>query len=171
MKKNQLNSNEYNSYYQVYLDTVEDLDLITNLKQNSKRIVSFLESVPDQKFDYAYEDGKWTIKELIQHVIDTERIFTYRALSFSRNEKALLPGYNHDNYVVTSKANLRSKQSLLNEYKYLRQATVSLFESFTDEMLLQIGNANNANISVRAIGFIIIGHENHHIQIIKERYL
>jgi len=171
MKKDQLNTNEYNLYYQTYIDNAGELNLREGLKRNGNVTISFLESLPEEKYDYAYADGKWTIKELIQHIMDTERVFTYRALSFARKDKTVLPGYDQDEYAVSSEANRRSKQSLLIEYKALRLASISLFESFTDDMLQQIGNANNSNMSVRAIGFILIGHENHHCQIIKERYL
>ncbi|WP_033958259.1 DinB family protein [Psychroserpens jangbogonensis] len=171
MTKDQLNTNEYIAYYQVYIDNAGELDLIEGLKQNGEATISFLESLSEDKYDFAYADGKWTIKELVQHIMDTERVFTFRALSFARKDKTNFPGYDQDEYAVTSEANKRSKQSLLEEYKALRQSTVALFENFTDEMLLQIGYASNNDISVRAIGFILIGHENHHCQIIKERYL
>jgi uncharacterized damage-inducible protein DinB len=171
MKKNQLNTNEYHSYYQTYMDTVSDIELIEGLKQNGEYTLSFFESISNQKFEFAYAEGKWTIKELVQHIIDTERVFTYRALAIARKDKTSLPGYDHDVYALSSQANKRSKQNLLNEYKSLRQATVLLFESFTDDMLLQMGNANTQAISVRALGFILMGHENHHSRIIKERYL
>lgn len=171
MTKDQLNTNEYIPYYQVYIDNAGELDLIEGLKQNGEATISFLESLSEEKFDFAYADDKWTIKELVQHIMDTERVFTFRALSFARKDKTNFPGYDQDEYAVTSEANKRSKHSLLEEYKVLRLSTVALFENFTDDMLLQIGYASNNDISVRAIGFILIGHENHHCQIIKERYL
>lgn len=171
MKKEELSAKEFNPYYQVYIDNAGELDLIEGLKKNGDATISFLNSVAEQTYDYAYAEGKWSIKEVIQHIMDTERVFTYRALSFARRDQTVLPGYDQDEYAITSNANIRTKPSLLNEYKALRLATVALFESFTDEMLQQIGNANNSDISVRAIGFILIGHENHHCKIIKERYL
>lgn len=171
MTKSQLETNECNSYYQTYINKAGDLELIDGLKKNAEDIYLFFESIPEDKYDYAYAEGKWTIKEVIQHIIDTERIFSYRALSFARQDKTALPGYEQDDYAVTSRANQRTKNSLLIEYKALRSATVSLFESFSDEMLKGIGNASNSDISVRAIGFILIGHENHHCQVIKDRYL
>jgi uncharacterized damage-inducible protein DinB len=171
MTKNQLNQNEYHSYYQTYLNKVGTLNLIEGLRQNGDETISFLESLSDEQFDFAYAEGKWTIKEVVQHIIDTERVFTYRALAFARTDKTALPGYDQDEYALTCKANNRTKHSLLKEYKALRLASVALFESFSDDMLVRIGNASNSDISVRAIGFILIGHENHHSQIIKERYL
>lgn len=171
MTKDLLNDNEYNSYYKLYLDKVGELDLIEGLRQNGDAVISLLESIPEETYDFTYAEGKWTVKELVQHIIDTERVFTYRALSFARNEIEALPGYNENEYAAASNANKRSKQSLLKEYRVLRLATVALFESFTDDMLLRIGNASKSDVSVRALGFILIGHENHHCQIIKERYL
>jgi len=171
MTKDLLNDNEYNSYYKLYLDKVGELDLIEGLRQNGDAVISLLESLPEETYDFTYAEGKWTVKELVQHIIDTERVFTYRALSFARNEIEALPGYNENEYATASNANKRSKQSLLKEYRALRLATVALFGSFTDDMLLRIGNASKSDVSVRALGFILIGHENHHCQIIKERYL
>ncbi|WCO03266.1 DinB family protein [Psychroserpens ponticola] len=171
MTKDQLNANEFIPYYQNYIDKAGELNLIEGLTQNGNAICTFLESISKEKYDYAYEDGKWTIKELIQHIIDTERVFSFRALAFARKDKTLLPGYDQDEYGITSNANKRTKQSILKEYKALRVATIALFESFTDDMLKQFGNASNNDISVRAIGFVLIGHENHHCNIIKERYL
>lgn len=167
----QLQTNEYHSYYQLYLDKVGNFDLLEGLRQNGKLTAQFLESIPEETYDYAYAKDKWTIKEVVQHIIDTERIFTYRALSFARHDTTALPGYDQDQYAETCQANRRTKKSLIDEYKALRQASLVLYESFTDEMLLQIGNASHSDVSVRAIGFILIGHENHHAQIIKERYL
>ena len=171
MTKNQLNSNECNPYFLTYINKAGDLNLLDGLKENGNITLNFFKSLVEDKYDFSYAEGKWSIKELLQHIIDTERVFTYRALSFSRKDAVALPGYNENEYAAASEANKRSKQSLLNEYKALRLATIALYESFSEEMLLQIGNASNSDLSVRAIGFILIGHENHHCQIIRERYL
>lgn len=171
MNKSGLHENEYHSYYQTYIDKVGPSDLIEGLRNNGKDTISFLGTLSEEQFDFAYADGKWTIKEVVQHIMDTERVFTYRALAFARKDKTALPGYDQDEYALTCEANNRSKHSLLQEYKAIRLASVALFESFSEDMLVQIGNASNSAISVRAIGFILIGHENHHCQIIKERYL
>lgn len=171
MIKGQLQEHEYNSYYQTYLSKVGNIELISGLQDNGEKIISFLESLSEEQFDYAYAEGKWTIKEVVQHIIDTERVFTYRALAFARKDNTALPGYDQDEYASTCEANTRSKDSLLKEYRALRLSTVALFESFSEDMLTQMGVASNSGISVRAIGFILIGHENHHYQILKERYL
>jgi uncharacterized damage-inducible protein DinB len=123
------------------------------------------------KFDYQYAEGKWTIKEIIQHLIDSERVFSYRALRISRNDKTPLPGFDENDYVANSNGKERSLQSLLTEMAVVRQSTLSLFNSFSHEQLTKIGNASNREVSVRAIGFIIIGHQKHHQKVFSERYL
>jgi hypothetical protein len=123
------------------------------------------------KFDFRYAEGKWTIKEIIQHVIDTERIFSYRALRISRNDKTPLPGFDENEYVINTDANNRHLQSLLTELSLVRQSTIALFKSFTPMQLERLGVASNNDISVRAIGFILIGHQKHHQKIFMERYL
>jgi uncharacterized damage-inducible protein DinB len=123
------------------------------------------------KFDYQYAEGKWTIKEIIQHLIDSERVFSYRALRISRNDKTPLPGFDENDYVSNSNGKERSLQSLLTEMAVVRQATLSLFNSFSQEQLTKIGIASNKEVSVRAIGFIIIGHQKHHQKVFSERYL
>jgi uncharacterized damage-inducible protein DinB len=123
------------------------------------------------KFDYQYSEGKWTIKEIIQHLIDSERVFSYRALRISRNDNTPLPGFDENYYVANSNGKERSLQSLLTEMAVVRQSTLSLFNSFSEEQLTKIGIASNREVSVRAIGFIIIGHQKHHQKIFEERYL
>lgn len=166
-----LNTNEYGSFYQPYIDICGQKELLEELKGSLNDTTSFFFSIPDDKIDYSYEPGKWTIKELIQHLIDSERIFTYRALRFARKDNTELMGYDHDNYVPESKANRRDYSELIEEYKNVRQGSIFLYESFTEDMLLAAGIANNNSISVRAIGFIIVGHCKHHVNVIKERYL
>ncbi len=171
MTTNDLISEEYASFYRPYIDKAQNLDLKEGLRQNFEKIYEFLNTIPESKLEYRYADDKWTIKEVIQHIIDTERIFAYRALRIARQDPTPLPGFEQNDYVPVSFANNRNIAELLADYKAVRQATISLFDSFTDTMLMQIGVANNCPISVRALGFITIGHENHHCNVIKERYL
>lgn len=166
-----LNINEYNPYYDNYISKVNKATLNDGLATNYKTIELFLKSIPHDKLEYRYADGKWTIKEIVQHLIDTERVFTYRALRIARKDQTPLPGYDENAFATTSASNARSFDSLLAEYVALRAATIALFTSFTNTMLLEKGIASGSAISVRAIGFILIGHENHHCEIIKERYL
>ncbi|MDG5491949.1 DinB family protein [Psychroserpens sp. SPM9] len=171
MTKEDLKKDEYNPYYQQYIQKSGDVTLTEGLKNNGDLTIAFLESIPEEKLEYRYAEGKWTIKEIIQHLIDTERVFTYRALCIARGDKTLFPGYDQDEYAANSEANKRSMFSLMNEYKAVRLASIIMFESFSEAMLKRIGVASNSNLSPRAVAFIVIGHENHHCEIINERYL
>jgi uncharacterized damage-inducible protein DinB len=171
MTREDVLKDEYNPYYQQYILKSGNATILEGLKGNGDKTIAFLETITQDKLEYQYEEGKWTIKEIIQHLIDTERVFTYRALCIARGDKTLFPGFDQDEYVLSSGANSRSVSSLLQEYKALRSASVNLFESFSQEMLRCVGIASNSNLTPRAVAFIIIGHENHHCEIIKERYL
>jgi len=171
MTKNDLNPSEFNPYYGTYITQTGTLSLRDGLKSSGAKTVSFLESIPLEKLEFRYAKGKWTIKEIIQHLMDAERIFSYRALRIARQDKTPLPGFEQDDYVVPSQANKRSFEDLVNELKSIKSSTVTLFNSFSDDMLMQLGTASNSPFSVRAIGFIIMGHEIHHCKVIKERYL
>ena len=166
-----LNTSEYGAFYQPYLEICGNKELIEGLKFNLEKTSEFFKSIPRMKHEYSYEKGKWTIKELIQHLIDTERIFAYRALRFARNDSTDLPGYDHNDYVPQSKANKRELNELIEEFTAVRNSSISLFKSFSENMLLKSGNANNNPMSVRAIAFILVGHCNHHCKVIEERYL
>lgn len=171
MFRNELNSDEYNSYYQPYIDKVEDIELLDALKHNQKTVISFIKSIAEDRLCYRYADGKWSIKEIVLHLIDTERIFAYRALRIARNDKTEMSGFDQDFFVSHSYADNRSIHDLLSEYESVRMATISLFANFDDKTLSEKGIANNSSLSVRAAAFIIAGHEKHHLQIIEERYL
>ncbi|RZJ68324.1 MAG: DinB family protein [Flavobacterium sp.] len=171
MKPSQLMPGEYPAYQKTYIDTVEEIDLIEELEISLHRFIRFAREIPMEKFDYRYAPGKWTIKEIIQHVIDCERIFAYRALAFARNDKTPLPGFEENDYADASDGNSRHLNALLTELSEVRQSNITLFKSFSDEALLRIGNANGNPNSVRALGFAIIGHQNHHQKVYEERYL
>lgn len=171
MKASQLQSNEYSSYYGNYIEQAGDLELVKGLEDNLKSIQSFYTSISEKKYNYSYDEGKWTVKEILQHLIDAERVFAYRALRIARNDKVNLLGFSQDDFVLTSHSNLRTKVDLIEEFVSVRKSTISLFRSFRNEMLLEVGKASDSPVSVRAIGFIIIGHEVHHTKIIRERYL
>jgi hypothetical protein len=171
MKSNQLTTNEYADFYKPYIQSLDDVELIEELEICLHEFIKFVQNIPMDKFDYQYEVGKWTIKEIIQHLIDSERVFSYRALRISRNDNTPLPGFDENDYVVNSNGKMRSLQSLLTEMAVVRQSTLSLFNSFSPEQLMKIGIASNREVSVRAIGFIIIGHQKHHQKIFSERYL
>ncbi|MGC1631267.1 MAG: DinB family protein [Gelidibacter sp.] len=171
MWRSELDSDEYNSYYQPYIDNVEDIELLDALKRNRKLVVSFIKNIDKNKISYRYAEGKWSVKEIFIHLIDTERVFAYRALCIARNDKTELSGFDQDGFVSHSYADNRNIDDLLSEYETVRMATISLFASFNQEVLTARGIANHSSLSVRAAAFIIVGHENHHLQIIKARYL
>ena len=158
-------------YFQVYIDQVVEKDLPSAFRNQSQVIKDFLPAISEEKSLHAYAPGKWTLRELLQHIIDTERILTYRALCFSRNEAAPLPGFEENDYAAASNGNQRSWESLTAEFVAVRKSSLFLFDSFTPEMLTRTGTANNNTFSVEGLGFILVGHFNHHKRIIEERYL
>ncbi|MDI9257033.1 DinB family protein [Flavobacterium sedimenticola] len=172
MKKSELHTDEYAAYYGAYIDSVTDAyNLVEELEISVHRLVKFVQDIPMDKFDYRYAEGKWTIKDILLHLIDAERIFAYRALRFARKDETPLASFDENAYVVEANANSRSIQDLLSEMLVVRQATLALFKSFSEEQLLRKGIASNNPMSVRALGFTIIGHQNHHQRIFQERYL
>jgi uncharacterized damage-inducible protein DinB len=136
-----------------------------------QQILDFYVNLPEDKADYAYADGKWTIKEVLQHVIDAERVFVYRALRISRKDTAPLASFNENEFAQNSNATARTLASLKEEFAALRKSTDIFLSHLTDEQYLLSGTASNHYATVNAIGFIIYGHMLHHIQILKERYL
>jgi len=171
MNANQLKENEYSPFYKNYITILGDVNLLDILNDSLENLMNTLKDLPEEKLQYRYEEGKWTIKELIQHIIDAERVLSYRALRFARNDTTDLQGFDEDWYVNNSNGNSRDFNELLNEFSLIRKATISLFKSFSNEMLINAGSANGNNMSVRALGFIIAGHQIHHLNIIKEKYL
>lgn len=162
---------EYAPFYQTYIDAVGNIDMLEELEISLYEFIRFIQDVPLGKHDYRYAEGKWTVKDIIQHLIDAERIFSYRALRIARQDKTPLPGFEENDYVDAAQANNRHIKGLLEELATVRQATLLLFKSFSDDQMKSKGLASNAEISVRALGFITIGHLKHHQRIFKERYL
>ena len=166
-----MNPTNFPGYFKTYIERVPEGDLIELLQHSLNECMKSLVMIDDQKGNTAYAEGKWSIKEVLQHIIDTERIFCYRALAFARGEQANIQGFDQDVYVNESFANQRSMKSILEEYKRLRASTIDLFQSFTEEARNRMGIASNNKLSVEQIGYVIIGHEMHHLAIIEERYL
>ena len=171
MRPSELSKDEYPAYFSTYIAAVDDVDLIEELEISVHRLIRFIQNIPMDKHDYSYAQGKWKIKDIIQHLIDAERIFAYRALRFARKDSTELPGFEENDYADIAGGNNRSLVDLLSELVVVRQATLSLFKTFSDEILIRSGIASNKSVSVRAIGFVIIGHQNHHQRIFQERYL
>lgn len=166
-----LSASEYSPYYQPYIDRVGAGDVLEILKVNCEAIDAFMRTIPDDRLSFQYAEGKWTIKQILLHMIDTERVMCYRALCIARMDQIELLGFDHDAYVDSSHAKKRSMKSLLNEYKAVRSATVALYASFNEQAWLRKGKASGSSVSVRALAFIIAGHEKHHVELIRSLYL
>jgi len=164
-------SEDIPQFYRKYVDQIEGDDLTRVLEDNLQELKIFFSKIPEDKYEYAYDVGKWTIKEIVNHIIDGERVFQYRALRFARNDKTELSGFDEKTYTPEAKANQRDFQDLTDEFEQVRKSTISLFNSFTEEMLQRKGLANETEMSVLALGFVIAGHSKHHLNVIKERYL
>lgn len=172
MKITDIQPGEYAPYQEGYIKLVNDeWNLTEELEVSLAKFIDFVRDIPMGKYDYRYAEGKWTIKDIIQHVIDAERIFAYRALRIARGDKTALPGFEENDYANAAQADRRHLQELLTELSMVRQSTIFLFKSFLENELLHKGTASGYSVSVRALGFLIIGHQNHHIKIFKERYL
>ncbi len=159
------------SYFNQYINLVKDENVINALKTSFKEMKHLISFLSEEQGNIAYAKNKWTVKELLIHIMDTERIFCERALRFARKDQTVLPGFDHELFVLNSTANKRTLKDILKEYKTIRKSTISLFKNFTPEMLEQAGIANGSQLNVSAIGFIIAGHQLHHTNILKEKYL
>lgn len=161
----------YLSYFKRYIDQVPEEDLMTAFNNQTAGLESFLSSISEEKSNYAYAEGKWTIKELLQHIIDTERIFNYRALCFARGEQAGLPGFEENDYAANSYANNRQWKDLVQEFLAVRKDTAMMYGSFNGAVMDNTGKANDNPVTVASLGFTTVGHYYHHQKVLKERYL
>ncbi len=157
--------------FHAYINHVTEDELPEAFEKQSGSFIRFLDTIPADKYDHRYGEDKWTIKEVIQHIIDAERIFAYRALRFARKDKTPLPGFDENAYAVRSKADARNWDRLVEEFKVVRRSSELLFLSFDEEQLQSDGISSNSPNYVLGLGFILIGHAMHHQKIIKERYL
>jgi len=171
MKPSDINPNEHVPYFGRYIEQAPETSILEGLKIGLKKVIRILNNYPSEKHDYRYAEGKWTVKDTLQHIIDTERIFAYRALRIARGDRSPLVGYEQDDYVGPAKANDRPFEEMIEDYKLCRANTISMFKSFDDQMLKQIGIASGGPMSARAAGYIIVGHELHHMEVLRERYL
>jgi uncharacterized damage-inducible protein DinB len=162
---------EYAPYYEKYVSLVPAGDIVSTLERQLTETLALLRSVPEERADSSYEPGKWSVKELVGHVCDTERVFSHRALRFARGDRTPLPGYEQDDYVRAANFGMRTLASIAEEFARVRASTVALFQSFDEEAWARRGTANDNEVSVRALAHILAGHELHHINILRERYL
>lgn len=160
----------FQDYFNQYIKQVDSLEPIAALKETLQEFLTLLEKVKEEKGLYRYEDGKWSIKEVVSHVIDAERVFAYRAMSFARNDKTELAGFDDHLYAQNSGANKRPMAELLQEFSALRKASIVMFTSFDEGMWARIGTANGITIDVKSIAYLISGHCRHHGKILQERY-
>ena len=164
--------NEFPAYYLPYVNQVpENAEIIQTLEEQNSEIRTLFTEIDDTRAEEAYAEGKWTIKELLQHMLDSERIFAYRALCIARGEQASLPGFDENMYAENSMANERQLKDILEEYDLLRRSNLCMFRSFDSTILDNVGTANSKQITLRGLIYVIAGHERHHINILKERYL
>ncbi|HET6722696.1 MAG TPA: DinB family protein [Chitinophagaceae bacterium] len=158
-------------FFHGYINKVKEDELMSALAKSTSELFMLLKSIPAEKHDYRYADGKWSVKEVVQHMIDGERVFTYRALRFARKDDTPLPGFDENLFAQTAKADKRKWNDLVEEFSALRKASEAMFASFDNEQLEAEGVASESSIYVLGIGYVVAGHVNHHCRIIKERYL
>lgn len=164
-------ADEYPAEFDLYIKLVPSDDLLSYFDLQKESIASLAATLTEDQLLYRYAPNKWSIKDVFTHMIDCERIYCYRALCIARGEKQSLPGFEENEYASFADADKRSKEDIINDYKTVRSTTIELFKSFDDEMLSRIGIANDTKRSVRSIGYLAAGHELHHLEVIKERYL
>lgn len=167
---NQLKSDEYPASWSQYIDIVKG-DPLEMLREQVASFSEFIKNIPAGKSEYSYAEGKWTIKEVVGHVLDTERVMAYRALCFARNDTKELPGFDDEGFVANAHFNDRSLEHYAKEFELLRESNIYLIESFNENELLRSGLAGERLVSVRALVYMIAGHLKHHQNIITERYL
>ncbi|WP_027391980.1 DinB family protein [Aquimarina latercula] len=172
MNSTDLEPKEYDEYYGRYIKKLSpQVSIIKGFEIGKDDVIIFFESIPPEKQEYRHDINKWSIKEVLQHLIDTERIFMYRCFRIARNDLTPLAGYDQNIYIDPSGANQKSMSELIGEFKIVRQNSISFLNSISNDQLMYIGNANGGDMSARAAAFTIIGHEIWHMDIIKERYL
>ena len=168
---NRPETNEFDAYYSNYVDLVEGNDCLPILQKQPSELRAVFSQMPEERGTFAYADGKWTIKELLSHLIDGERIFAYRTLRISRGDQTPIEGFEQDGYIENSNANNRTFSDLLDEFEFERRANMHLFNNFDETASRRMGTANGLPISVRALVYIMAGHVEHHLGVLKERYL
>jgi len=171
MKSTDIKATECPGYFQRYVDLVDSSKSLEEHYNTEGMLEMYFNKFPSDKLEYRYDEGKWTPKEVYQHLIDSERVFAHRAFRIGRLDPTALTGYPHDDYVVPSMANEKSLDQLMEEYKITRALSKSIFQSFNTEQLMVIGTASDSPMSPRAAAFMILGHELWHVKILEERYL
>lgn len=162
---------EYPNYYVPYVDLVPEADLVQLLEENLQKTIALFEGISEEDSLHRYAKGKWSIKEVLGHIADTERIMSYRLLRVARGDQTPLAGFDENDYVQAAQSNNLSLKTILEDFKVVRKATISLIKNLPENTWANIGNANGTEITTRAIAYIIAGHQMHHCKIVEERYL
>jgi hypothetical protein len=162
---------EYNPYYGKYIGLVPEGDIVKTLTRQLPETLAILESIPEDRAGYRYAEGKWSVKELLGHLTDAERLFVYRALCIARGDTQSLPGFEEDDYVRGASFDSLPLAKIIAEFETVRAATISFFDNLEDAAWKRRGTANGSGVSVRALAYILAGHERHHRQVLKDRYL
>jgi hypothetical protein len=169
MKRSEVNPMP--QFFDRYINLVEDIDIVEALEKYNS-IETLLDKEQLEKLgSKVYAPGKWSVKQIIQHITDNERVQAYRALRIARNDKTILPGYDEELFAANVHPEVRGLDDLLQEFTVVRRSNIILFENFSEEVQQRVGNCNNINISVLGLGFQLVGHLQHHVKIIKEKYL
>lgn len=164
-------ASEYAPYYDTYVSKVPNGDIIQLLSTQINETMALLGDLPEKQAEYRYAPDKWNVKEVIGHMSDTERVFAYRALRFSRNDATPIPGFEQESFTKAANFSERTLADLVDEFRTVRQSTIHLFTGMSEEMMTRTGTASQAAISVRALAYLIAGHERHHVGILQARYL
>jgi hypothetical protein len=158
-------------FYQRYIDLIKDNDFREAIRKNTKEFRKLLENIPRKKHDFAYAEGKWTVRRMLQHIIDAERVFAYRALRLSRMDPTPLPGFDENQWTLHDGGSERRWKDLLDEFKAVRESTQYLFDSLSDAQLRFVGTVWERPLNAFTIGYVLPGHVAHHMHILEERYL
>jgi len=161
----------YDNFYKGYIDKVIDKDWIRALEEEGRSMIDFFDNIPEEKSEFRYAEGKWSVKEVLMHLVDCERIMAYRALCFARGDKTELPGFDEKHYGASSNADSLTLSQIRENYWIQRRSNILMFQTFTEEMMDNQGSANGIILSARALAYIIPGHAYHHRSVLEERYL
>lgn len=164
-------SDEYAPYYHRYISLVPDGDLLDLLARQGREMMTLLRALPEARGAHRYAEGKWSIREVVGHMADTERVMGYRALSIARGDRTPLPGFEQDDWVRLGGADARAMKDLVDELELVRAATLALLRGLDAEAIARRGTANGVEVTTRALAWIISGHERHHLAVLRERYL
>jgi uncharacterized damage-inducible protein DinB len=164
-------NDEYPGYYEPFIRLSSPVEVVRVLEETGEEVSAFIRSIPNEFAAHRYAEGEWDLRQILVHIIDTERIYAYRALRVARKDETELPGFDENRYAANCNSDQRSLEEILDEFQLVRKSTIALFRQFDQETLLLKGIANEKKMTVRAIGHIIAGHALHHCNIIRERYL